>query len=94
MRGRWTVLALVGLLGLGGLASAQDGASGKTVTRDEVKSWIIEVDGKEWSARPSAQRGQAGDGHSLLDGWGRGDLRSHPLGALTQVFLSGGQQAE
>jgi len=55
MRGRWTVLALVGLLGLGGLASAQDGASGgKTVTRDEVKSWIIDVDGKEWSARPAA----------------------------------------
>ena len=55
MRGRWTVLALVGLLGLGGLASAQDGASGgKTVTRDEVKSWIFDVDGKEWSVRPSA----------------------------------------
>ena len=54
MRGRWTVLALVVLLGLGGLASAQDGASGKTVTRDEVKSWIFEVDGKEWSVSPAA----------------------------------------
>ena len=55
MKGRWTVLALAGMLGLGGLASAQDGTSGtKTVTRDEVKSWIFEVDGKEWSVRPSA----------------------------------------
>jgi outer membrane protein OmpA-like peptidoglycan-associated protein len=56
MRGRWTVFALAGLLGLGGLASAQDEASGgtKTVTRDEVKSWIFEVDGKEWSVRPAA----------------------------------------
>jgi outer membrane protein OmpA-like peptidoglycan-associated protein len=56
MRARGTVLALAGLLGLGGLAWAQDEASGetKTVTRDEVKSWIIEVDGREWSVRPAA----------------------------------------
>ena len=55
MSGRRMVLVLAGLLGLGGLASAQDGGSGtKTVTRDEVKSWIFEVDGKEWSVRPSA----------------------------------------
>ncbi len=54
MRGRWTILALAGLLGLGGSAQAQDDGSRKTITRDEVKSWIIEVDGKEWSARPSA----------------------------------------
>ncbi|MGD8895332.1 MAG: OmpA family protein [Acidobacteriota bacterium] len=56
MKGRWTVLALVGLLGLGGLVAAQDEGSGgtRTVTRDEVKSWIFEVDGKEWSVRPAA----------------------------------------
>ena len=56
MRGRWTVLVLVGLLGLGGLASAQDDTSSgtKTVTREEVKSWIFEVDGKEWAVRPAA----------------------------------------
>jgi outer membrane protein OmpA-like peptidoglycan-associated protein len=54
MRGRWTVLALSGLLGLGGLASAQDETSaGKTVTREEVKSWIFTVDAKEWSVRPA-----------------------------------------
>ena len=56
MRGRWTVLApLTLLLAAGGSAAAQDDASGaKTVARDEVKSWIFEVDGKEWSVRPAA----------------------------------------
>ena len=58
MRGRWTVLALAGLLVLDGFASAQDDASGgtKTVTvlRDEVRSWIFEVDGREWSVRTAA----------------------------------------
>jgi outer membrane protein OmpA-like peptidoglycan-associated protein len=54
MRGRWTVLALSSLLGLGGLASAQDEASaGKTVKREDVKSWVFTVDGKEWSVRPA-----------------------------------------
>jgi len=55
MMGRWMVLALTGLLGLGGPASAQDDASeGKTVTREEVKSWVITLDGKDWSVRPGA----------------------------------------
>ena len=70
MRGRWMVLALVGLLGLGGLAAAQDEASGgaKTVTRDEVKSWIFEVDGKEWSVRPAAPTAMGDSGLFRLVG--------------------------
>ncbi len=54
MRGRWTLLVLAGLLGLGGQVSAQEGASGaKTIARDEVRSWIFEIDGREWSVRPA-----------------------------------------
>jgi len=69
MRGRWTVLALAGLLGLGGLAAAQDDGSGrKTVTREEVKSWIFEVDGKEWSVRPAAPTAMGDSGMFRLVG--------------------------
>jgi outer membrane protein OmpA-like peptidoglycan-associated protein len=70
MRGRWTVLALVGLLGLSGLAAAQDEASGgaKTVKREDVKSWILEVDGKEWSVRPAAPTSMGDSGLFRLVG--------------------------
>jgi len=57
MRGRGTVLApLALLLVVGGPAAARDEASDgtKTVLRDEVKTWIFEVDGQEWSVRPAA----------------------------------------
>jgi hypothetical protein len=59
MKGRSAAWALA-LLALGVPAAAQDraeagGESGpKKIRRDEVKSWTIDVDGKEWSARPAA----------------------------------------
>jgi outer membrane protein OmpA-like peptidoglycan-associated protein len=70
MRARGMVLALAGLLGLGGLAWGQDEASGetRTVTRDEVQSWIIEVDGKEWSVRPAAPTAMGDSGLFRLVG--------------------------
>jgi len=50
MKGRWTALAMAGVLGLGAPAWAQ---GTKKVKREEVKTWIFTVDGAEWSVRPA-----------------------------------------
>jgi outer membrane protein OmpA-like peptidoglycan-associated protein len=60
MRARGTLLALAGLLLSGGQVSAQGASGTKTVARDEVRSWILEIDGREWAVRPAAPT-SAGD---------------------------------
>jgi outer membrane protein OmpA-like peptidoglycan-associated protein len=62
MKGRITAWALPALLVLAGPTWAQTAASGtttedkgskKTVKKEEIKTWTMTVDGKEWSARPA-----------------------------------------
>jgi outer membrane protein OmpA-like peptidoglycan-associated protein len=62
MSGRWTALALGGVLALTGPCWA-DGASGDaadkkdaiacTVKKEEVKTWTMTIDGQEWEVRPA-----------------------------------------
>src|SRR5258708_129781 len=62
MSGRWTPLALGGVLALTGTCWA-DGASGDaadkkdaaacTVKKEEVKTWTMTIDGQEWEVRPA-----------------------------------------
>jgi outer membrane protein OmpA-like peptidoglycan-associated protein len=62
MSGRWTALALGGVLALTGTCWA-DGASGDpadkkdaaacTVKKEEVKTWTMTIDGQEWEVRPA-----------------------------------------
>ncbi len=54
MRARGTLLALAGLVSFGGQVSAQGASETNTVARDEVRSWILEIDGREWAVRPGA----------------------------------------
>jgi outer membrane protein OmpA-like peptidoglycan-associated protein len=53
MTGRWTALVLGGLLGLAVPAAAQDDSEA-TVERDAVRTWIVDIEGREWAIRPSA----------------------------------------
>jgi outer membrane protein OmpA-like peptidoglycan-associated protein len=60
MNGRWTAWGLAGLLAAAGPALAQ-GTTGsdskgstKTVKKEDVKTWTMTLDGKEWSVRPAA----------------------------------------
>ena len=54
MTGRGTLLALAGLLLWSGQALAQESPGPKTVARGEVRSWVFELDGREWGVRPAA----------------------------------------
>jgi len=61
MKGRIAAWALVTLPALAGPTWAQDPAAGtekkgstKTVKKEDVKTWTMTVDGKEWSVRPAA----------------------------------------
>src|SRR5262245_31404859 len=62
MKGRITAWALPALLVLAGPTWAQSSASGttedkgskKTVKKEDIKTWTMTVDGKEWSVRPAA----------------------------------------
>jgi len=56
-----SVAGALPLLMLAALASAQDSSgtrasdgSPRTVKREDVKTWTMTVDGKEWSVRPAA----------------------------------------
>jgi outer membrane protein OmpA-like peptidoglycan-associated protein len=50
--------ALVGLLALPGTAFAQDAGdtseTKNTVKREDVKTWVVPIEGKDWSVRPAA----------------------------------------
>ena len=62
MKGRIAAWALVTLPALAGTSWAQDPAAGtaekkgstKTVKKEDIKTWTMTVDGKEWSVRPAA----------------------------------------
>ncbi len=62
MMGRLTAWALATLLALAGPTWAQTPASGtaepkgstKTVKKEDIKTWTMSIDGKEWSVRPAA----------------------------------------
>jgi len=54
MKGRWTVWGLAGLTAVAVPALAQESGSTRTVKAEEVQSWTMTVDGKEWSVRPAA----------------------------------------
>ena len=62
MKGRISAAWALTLLALAGSALAQTSTSGsteekgstKTVKKEEVKTWTMSVDGKEWSVRPAA----------------------------------------
>jgi outer membrane protein OmpA-like peptidoglycan-associated protein len=59
MRRHSTAWALGGLLALSGGAWAQDAPTAektgpRTVKKEDVKTWTMNVDGKEWSVRPAA----------------------------------------
>jgi outer membrane protein OmpA-like peptidoglycan-associated protein len=63
MKGRITAWVLPALLVLAGPTWAQTSASGtttedkgskKTVKKEDIKTWTMTVDGKEWSARPAS----------------------------------------
>ncbi len=61
MKGRMTAWALPALLALAGPTWAQtpasdtaDKGSTRTVKKEDVKTWTMTVDGKEWSVRPAA----------------------------------------
>jgi hypothetical protein len=49
MKGRLTAWVLGGLLSFGPLAAAQDHG----VKKEDVKTWTIEADGKEYEVRPA-----------------------------------------
>ena len=57
--------ALVGLLAFPGVAFAQDksekGETGTTVKREDVKTWVVPIEGKDWSVRPAAPTFEGGD---------------------------------
>jgi hypothetical protein len=62
MKGRLTAWATAALLALAGPTWAQTPASGtaekkgstRTVQKEDVKTWTMSVDGKDWSVRPAA----------------------------------------
>ena len=51
---RATLLVLTGLLGLGSVCQAQDSPAPDTVRRQDVRTWIFDHDGREWSVQPGA----------------------------------------
>lgn len=63
MRGRLTTWLLGALLALGSTAWTQDTHTGThTVERGDVKTWVIEIDGKEWEAHPATPQYEGSTG--------------------------------
>ncbi len=70
MSGRWTVLVLVLLPGVGSVASAQNEPSQRprTIAPDEVRSWTFQREGQSWAVRPSTPTSMGDSGLFRLVG--------------------------